>query len=104
MNAMPEATASLRATPALRARIEATIERLVALLDVIDGDPDLEDDGRELEDESDEDGGDTEWSGDELDYSRTESCSQGAEGLARLAAAARVHAAIVSRAVSAPTT
>jgi hypothetical protein len=82
MNAMPEAAAPLRMTPALRVRIEATIERLVALLDAIDGDPDLE------------------LTGDELDDPWTESCSQGADELAKLPAAARVHATIALWAVS----
>lgn len=73
----------LELTPALRRRIEATIEHLVSLLDAYDGDEDLEDGGddeaslgwtergpdscllapyddREMEDENDEDGGDYE--------------------------------------------
>lgn len=35
----------LAVTPSMRQRIEATIENLLALLDVIDGDPDFEDGG-----------------------------------------------------------
>lgn len=85
MNAHPDQTLFLPMTRSMRMRIEATIEQLVALLDEIDGDPDLEaanddepslgwtycmdrpviksrgsDDDRELEDEHDEDGGDSE--------------------------------------------
>ncbi|MGV2104388.1 hypothetical protein [Rhizobium sp. 21-4511-3d] len=80
-----------------RARIEAKIEELIALLDGIDGDPDIEANGDELDigmpegwrpsaipygctvilddDEDgadDEDGGDTEPNGDEADTSFTE--------------------------------
>ncbi len=68
-------------TPAIRARIEETIEQLVALLDAVDGDADFEPDSdgvpvlpaadggddRELEDEHDEDGGDDEVSDPEAD-------------------------------------
>lgn len=130
MNALPDAAAYLPLTPALRARIEATIERLVALLDAIDGDPDLElmgddepslgwtyhcdggpnfscsgiGDDRELEDEIDEDGGDTEWSGDELDDSWTEKCSQGADELSELPRAARVHATMATWSGAVPAT
>ncbi|NEJ57496.1 hypothetical protein [Rhizobium ruizarguesonis] len=82
-----------------RDRIEAQIEALIGLLDLMDDDPDLEPDNdnepslgapehtvqsqwyspvsaeicdTELEDENDEDGGDTEPNGDELDSSFTE--------------------------------
>ncbi|MGO8104909.1 hypothetical protein AB9F46_31460 [Rhizobium leguminosarum] len=82
-----------------RDRIEAQIEALIGLLDLMDDDPDLEPDNDnepilgapehvtqthwympvgseqadlEIEDENDEDGGDTEPNGDELDASFTE--------------------------------
>lgn len=42
---MTRATLFLAVTPSMRQRIEATIENLLALLDVIDGDPDFEDGG-----------------------------------------------------------
>ncbi len=42
---MTPATTFLAVTPSMRTRIEATIELLLALLDTIDGDPDLEDAG-----------------------------------------------------------
>lgn len=45
MNARPAPVLFLAVTPPMRQRIEATIEHLVALLDTIDGDPDLEDGG-----------------------------------------------------------
>jgi hypothetical protein len=95
MNARPEfVTIFLPVTSAMRARLEQTIEALVALLDEIDGDADLEpgvddepslgwtygfdgspapvrddcDDDRELDLADDEDGGDREpwlgWRGD----------------------------------------
>lgn len=38
-------TLFLAVTPFMRQRIESTIENLLALLDVIDGDPDFEDSG-----------------------------------------------------------
>lgn len=63
MNAHPDPIVFLPLTRSMRVRIEATIEQLLALLDEIDGDPDLEaanDDDRELEDEHDEDGFDLE--------------------------------------------
>lgn len=45
MNARPEiVTIFMPVTPEMRARLEATIEALVSLLDEIDGDPDLEPD------------------------------------------------------------
>lgn len=43
MNARPDPVLFLAVTPSMRSRIEATIEHLLALLDAIDGDPDLED-------------------------------------------------------------
>jgi len=82
-----------------RDRIEAQIEALIGLLDLMDVDPDLEPDNDnepslgapehvtqthwympagsehadlEMEDENDEDGGDTEPNGDELDTSFTQ--------------------------------
>lgn len=79
-----------------RRTIEAEIERLIAMLDGIDGEPDLEDNGDlepslgwpeggpsrlrtgfavddlEIEDEHDEDGGDTEPNGDERDTNFSE--------------------------------
>ncbi|XKM41248.1 hypothetical protein A4U53_010900 [Rhizobium ruizarguesonis] len=83
-----------------RERLEAQIEALIGLLDLLDDDPDLEPDNDnepslgapeqhvsqahwyspvsaeqadlEIEDENDEDGGDTEPNGDELDTSFTE--------------------------------
>lgn len=42
---MSRATLFLAVSPDMRSRIESTIENLLALLDVIDGDPDLEDGG-----------------------------------------------------------
>lgn len=75
MNARPDPTTFLPMTPDLRARIEATIEHLVSLLDAIDPDPDLEPSlgyspyGTDLEgDDSDfEPDSDDEWSGDEYE-------------------------------------
>jgi hypothetical protein len=74
-----------------RSRLEAKIEELIALLDLLDGDPDVEDNGDEhdvgmpiawcassyasgqtLILEDDEDGGDAEPNGDEADTSFTE--------------------------------
>ena len=79
-----------------RRTIEAEIERLISLLDGIDGEPDLEENGDlepslgwpeggpsrlrsglsvddlEIEDEHDEDGGDTEPNGDERDSNFSE--------------------------------
>jgi hypothetical protein len=83
-----------------RERLEAQIEALIGLLDLLDVDPDLEPDNDneptlgapeqhvsqahwffpvsadqadlEIEDENDEDGGDTEPNGDEIDTSFTE--------------------------------
>ncbi|MGO7542221.1 hypothetical protein ACC680_26975 [Rhizobium ruizarguesonis] len=83
-----------------RERLEAQIEALIELLDLLDVDPDLEPDNDnepalgapeqhvsqahwylpvsadqadlEMEDENDEDGGDTEPNGDEIDSSFTE--------------------------------
>lgn len=45
MNHLPNPVPFLAVTPSMRTRIEATIEHLLALLDTIDGDPDLEDGG-----------------------------------------------------------
>lgn len=45
MNHRPDPVIFLAVTPSMRTRIEATIEHLLALLDTIDGDPDLEDGG-----------------------------------------------------------
>lgn len=83
--------------PMQRASLEAKIEELIGLLDLLDGDADLEPDSdsepslgwpeagaaglapvlehddRELEDENDEDGADTEPNGDEADYNGDES-------------------------------
>ncbi|MEP9372570.1 hypothetical protein [Mesorhizobium sp. KR1-2] len=42
MAGMNCATLFLAVTPSMRQRIETTIENLMALLDVIDGDPDFE--------------------------------------------------------------
>ncbi len=42
---MSRATLFLAVSPDMRSRIENTIENLLALLDVIDGDPDMEDSG-----------------------------------------------------------
>lgn len=42
---MTRATLFLAVSPDMRSRIESTIENLLALLDVIDGDPDFEDEG-----------------------------------------------------------
>jgi len=55
MNAHPEPILFLPMTRSMRMRIESTIEQLVALLDEIDGDSDLEEVDRD-----DEDGGDDE--------------------------------------------
>ena len=51
-------------TPSLRARIEATIENLIALLDVIDGDADCEEDDP------------AEYNGDEMDCDTPERFGQ----------------------------
>ncbi|MEY9629060.1 hypothetical protein [Sinorhizobium fredii] len=51
-----------------RSLIEAHIERMIALLDGVDGDPDLEDNDREPE-ESDQNGDEQDYSGDEGDRS-----------------------------------
>lgn len=59
------ATTFLPVTRSLRQRIEATIDNLLALLDTIDGDPDLEDGNDAEPDETDQDG-------DEGDFSRSE--------------------------------
>jgi hypothetical protein len=88
-------TLFLAINPHDRAVISTTIERLINMLDALDGDVDLEpdndgepwlgwpeafpgsgagrrlradNDDREIEDEHDEDGGDTEPNGDEQDY------------------------------------
>ncbi|MEQ1952474.1 hypothetical protein [Mesorhizobium sp. CN2-181] len=55
---LPTATTFLAVTPSMRLRIATTIENLIALLDEIDGDPDLE-----LEPDA-EDGADAEWEHD----------------------------------------
>jgi hypothetical protein len=86
MNPRPHPTTFLALTPSLRARIENTIDHLVALLDTLDGDSDFEPanddepsfgwsysfdgaplpsaadrgDDRELDPADDEDGGDLE--------------------------------------------
>ena len=52
--------------PRLRARIEAAIEWLIATLDALDGDPDIEDDSEGVN----EDGDDLE--GDEIDFGEAE--------------------------------
>ncbi|NBN79288.1 hypothetical protein GWI72_13505 [Microvirga tunisiensis] len=57
-------------TPSLRARIEATIDNLVALLDEIDGDADFEPDP-------------VEGNGDERDLDNFETFSQGADEVRR---------------------
>jgi hypothetical protein len=50
-------------TPATRARVEATIDRLIALLDADDGDTDLEADAdREPDDEEDRSWPNPQWS------------------------------------------
>lgn len=64
-------SAALPVTPALRQRIEATIDSLLALLDRLDGDENLED-GHDLETVN-EDGGDIndephDWNELELDF------------------------------------
>jgi hypothetical protein len=88
MNARPDPITFLPMTPALRARIEATVEHLVALLDRIDGDPDLEPSlGYSPYDENDLEGddcdleidNDDEWSGEELDEAWVEKWGQGAD-------------------------
>ena len=58
MNAPAVVTVFLPLTPAVRLRLEATIEALVALLDLVDGDADFEPAN------DDEDGGDAEDGGD----------------------------------------
>lgn len=50
-----------------RQRLECKIAELIDLLDIIDGDPDLEDDDREPEE--------TDQNGDEGDYSPSEECT-----------------------------
>ncbi len=45
MNSRPDPTAFLAITPSLRSRLETAIEHLLALLDELDGDPDLEEGG-----------------------------------------------------------
>ncbi len=62
---MSRATLFLAVTPSMRHRIDTTIESLLALLDAIDGDPDLEDVGDAEPEETDQDG-------DEGDYSMSE--------------------------------
>lgn len=47
MNAHSNQTVFLPMTASLRSGIEATIEHLLALLDEIDGDPDMEPGGRQ---------------------------------------------------------
>ena len=58
MNSHAQPVCYLPITPALRRRLETTIEQLIGLLDEIDGDPDLEPDadaepnGDEAEDDA----------------------------------------------------
>jgi hypothetical protein len=47
MNPRPDKTEFLAVTPGMRKRLEATVESLIALLDEIAGDPDLEEAGDE---------------------------------------------------------
>jgi hypothetical protein len=54
-----------------RSSLEAKIEELVSLLDLLDGDENLEDDGM-LEDDGTLESEETDQNGDELDYSHTE--------------------------------
>lgn len=83
-----------------RAELERMIEEMIALLDVIDGDPDIEEGGDlepslgsvpksidgqleydlEADDCDDEDGGDTEPNGDELDLNGDEKDYSGYAG------------------------
>ena len=61
MNALvPIPTTFVPLTPRLRAKIEATIEELVAILDSFDGNPDEEPDDFEEDDDPAEDEGDRE--------------------------------------------
>lgn len=70
MNHHPDPVLFLAVTPSMRTRIEATIEHLLALLDTIDGDPDLEDgDDAEGDDAEPEE---TDQDGDEGDFCRSE--------------------------------
>lgn len=59
MNACPEPILFLPMTASMRLRLEATIENLIALLDEVDGDPDIE---PEIDDN-----GDDEPTGDEME-------------------------------------
>ena len=109
MSAHPNPAAFLPAAPRLRERIEAEIERLISLLDTLDGDADLEPgnddepsmgwsysfegvpvppaadggDDRELDEADDEDGGDREpslgWLGHGRGAARRE-CVEDLEG------------------------
>ena len=70
--------------PAVRQRLESMIEELIEMIDLIDGDPDTEDDDPaedadpaedgdvSEDDDPGEDGGDTEPNGDELDTNFSE--------------------------------
>jgi hypothetical protein len=101
MNAHPDNTVFLAVTATMRKRLQATIENLIALMDEIDGDENLEESGdeeaslgwpergpgaagghyddREADDADDEDGGDTELNGDELDFNGDETDYDGGE-------------------------
>lgn len=58
MNSRAQPVCYLTLTPALRRRLEATIEQLIGLLDEIDGDPDHEPDADAEPDEDTEPNGD----------------------------------------------
>jgi hypothetical protein len=55
MTAYPDPTMFLPMTRALRMRLEATIDQLVALLDAIDSDPDPESESGEMKAVQDDD-------------------------------------------------
>lgn len=62
MNSRARPVCNLPLTPALRRRLEATVEQLIGLLDEIDGDPDLEEPDTDAEPDAD-----TEPNGDEAE-------------------------------------
>lgn len=61
-------TAAPTPLQALRARLEAHVEQMIALLDTLDGDPDLEltceDEGAQCEDEGVDSDAEPDWEGD----------------------------------------
>lgn len=67
MNARPDPMLFLAVTPSMRQRIESTVETLLTLLDIIDGDADLEDDFTGEPEETDQNGDEGDYSGGESD-------------------------------------